>query len=105
MDFEQVLSHDSDLLESGGRHCSKKKALRCSEINISIFLSTETLNEVVNQNMCVYVHAYTLIRDTKCGLQKKGVDGQYSPIQNADCTAGFLPYPRYLLSELELADT
>lgn len=55
MDFEQVLSHDSVLLESEGRHCRKKEALRCSEINTSIFLSTEELNEVANQNTCVYV--------------------------------------------------
>lgn len=60
MDFEQVLSHDSVLLESEGRHCRKKEALRCSEINISIFLSTEELNEVANQNTCVCVYAYTL---------------------------------------------
>lgn len=66
MDFEQVLSHDSVLLESESSHCSKK-ALQCSEINISIFLSTEELNEVANQN--TYVYAYTLVRDRKCGLQ------------------------------------
>lgn len=47
-----------------------KKALQCSEINISIFLSTEELNEVVNQN--VYVYAYTLeIESEDCS--KKGL--------------------------------
>lgn len=66
MDFEQVLSHDSVLLESESRHCSRK-ALQCSEINISISPSTEELNEVANQN--TYACAYTLARGRKCGLQ------------------------------------
>lgn len=34
-----------------------KKALQCSEINISVSLSTEELNEVANQNtrVCTYI--------------------------------------------------
>lgn len=53
MDFEWILSHDSVLLKSESRRC--RKALQCSEINISISLSTEDLNEAANQNAHVCI--------------------------------------------------
>lgn len=55
---------------------------KSSEINISVSLNTEELNEVANQNMHVY--AYTLVTDRKWRLQWKGVDVEYSRVQNMD---------------------